>query len=92
MALHRVVVPAQVSHEAQARQEEVVAVRLATAQKDSGACQKTRVPFRLCTFWFLHVCHKKCNQLVDVVCGLEDANVIRQFLQHLQTLDRRKQA
>jgi len=39
-----------------------------------------------CDRGFLHVGHEKREELVDVVCGLEDASVVRQFLQHLKAL------
>lgn len=39
-----------------------------------------------CETWFLHVGHEKSDELMDVVCRLEDASVVSQFLQHLQTL------
>lgn len=38
-------------------------------------------------FLFLHISHEKRDELMDVVCRLEDARVVRQFLQHLQTLN-----
>lgn len=37
--------------------------------------------------WFLHVGHEKHDELTDVVCGREEASVVRQFLEQLQTLN-----
>lgn len=39
-----------------------------------------------CEMWLLHVGDEESHKLVDVVCRVEDALVVRQFLQHLQTL------
>ena len=37
--------------------------------------------------WFLHIGHEKSDELMYVVRRLEDASVVSQFLQHLQTLN-----
>lgn len=44
-----------------------------------------------CEMCFLHVGHEKRGELTDVVRGLEDAGVVREFLQHLQTLSDTKE-
>lgn len=36
--------------------------------------------------WFLHVGHEKSNKFMNVACRLEDASVVSEFLQHLETL------
>lgn len=80
------VVAAQVGHEAEARHDDVVIVRLAaedTASHKSGTQLYCR---RKCEMWFLHVGDEESHKLMDIVCRVEDAHVVRQFLQHLQTL------
>lgn len=41
--------------------------------------------------WFLHIGHEKCGEFMNIVRRLEDASVVRQFLQHLQTLNDTKE-
>lgn len=91
MALHRVVVSTQVGHEAETRHDDVVIVRLAVGAKIIWLveCQKYIIIHHTgrSEMCFLHVGHEKNNELVDVVCRLEDASVVSEFLQHLQTLN-----
>lgn len=80
------VVTAQVGHDAEARYDDVVIARLA-AEDTASHMSDARLCCRgKCEVWFLHVGDKESHKLVDVVCRVKDAPVVRQFLQHLQTL------
>lgn len=80
------VVAAQVGHEAKARHDDVVILRLA-AEDMASQMSDTRLCCRgKCEVWFLHVGDEESHKLMDVVCRVEDARVVRQFLQQLQTL------
>lgn len=39
-----------------------------------------------CEMWLLHVGDEESHKLMDVVRRVEDACIVRQFLQHVQTL------
>lgn len=80
------VVAAQVGHEAEARHDDVVIVRLAAEDMASHVSDTQFCCRGKCKMWFLHVGDEESHKLVDVVCRVEDACVVRQFLQHLQTL------
>lgn len=88
VALHGVVVSTQVGHEAEARHDDVLVLRLAVRCKVK--CEKNTTFSFIESYWdmwFLHIGHEKSDELMDVVCRLEDASVVGQFLQHLQTLN-----
>lgn len=74
------VVAAQVGHEAEARHDDVVIVRLA-AEDTASHMSDTRLCCRgKCEMWLLHVGDEESHKLMDVVCRVEDARVVRQFL------------
>lgn len=89
VALDRMVVTAQVCHEAETWKDDVIIARLATRARGLLLVKghKPSLIMEIMVECYLHVHHKKRDELLDVAAGLEDANVIRQFLQHLQALD-----